>query len=454
MLPEFAESPNAMFVLWKDHTATAEAELINTVSRTWGGIDYTKFEGGIYSSEWFWAKVLHILREDEKIRKAAYSWVEHCDWIPALLTGTTNPLNVKRSRCAAGHKAMWHADFGGLPPEEFLVKLDPVLAGLRDRLFTDTYTCEVKIGTLTPEWATRLGLSENVAIGAGSFDAHLGVLGGEIKPYYLSKVMGTSTCDMIIAPLEEVGDKLVRGICGQVDGSIVPGMLGLEAGQSAFGDIYAWFKNVLMWPAEELISKSTLIDDKTKNKLIEEIADQIIPQLSIEAAKIPVGESGVLALDWMNGRRTPDANQLLKGAILGLNLGSDAPRIFRALVEATAFGAKKIVDRFISEGIPIQGIIALGGVAKKSPFIMQVVADVINKPILVARSEQACALGSAMAAAVVGGVYPDVLEAQKHMGSGYETEYIPIPENAEKYKAIYADYSRYGEVIEIEIMKK
>ena len=454
MLPEFAESPNAMFVLWKDHTATAEAELINTVSRTWGGIDYTKFEGGIYSSEWFWAKVLHILREDEKIRKAAYSWVEHCDWIPALLTGTTNPLNVKRSRCAAGHKAMWHADFGGLPPEEFLVKLDPVLAGLRDRLFTDTYTCEVKIGTLTPEWATRLGLSENVAIGAGSFDAHLGVLGGEIKPYYLSKVMGTSTCDMIIAPLEEVGDKLVRGICGQVDGSIVPGMLGLEAGQSAFGDIYAWFKNVLMWPAEELISKSTLIDDKTKNKLIEEIADQIIPQLSIEAAKIPVGESGILALDWMNGRRTPDANQLLKGAILGLNLGSDAPRIFRALVEATAFGAKKIVDRFISEGIPIQGIIALGGVAKKSPFIMQVVADVINKPILVARSEQACALGSAMAAAVVGGVYPDVLEAQKHMGSGFETEYIPIPENAEKYKAIYADYSRYGEVIEIEIMKK
>jgi L-ribulokinase len=394
------------------------------------------------------------LREDEKIREAAYSWVEHCDWIPALISGTTKPANMKRSRCAAGHKAMWHADFGGLPPEEYLVKLDPVLAGLRERMFTDTYTCEVKIGTLTPEWAKRLGLNENVAVGAGSFDAHLGALGGEIKPYYLSKIMGTSTCDILIAPLEEVGDKLVNGICGQVDGSVVPGMLGLEAGQSGFGDIYAWFKNVLMWPAEELISKSTLIDYETKKKLISEMADQMIPQLSIEAEKIPVGESGVLALDWMNGRRTPDANQVLKGAILGLNLGSDAPRIFRALVEATAFGAKKIVDRFISEGIPIEGIIALGGVAKKSPFIMQVVADVINKPILVARSEQACALGSAMAAAVVGGVYPDVLEAQKYMGSGFETEYIPIAENAEKYKAIYADYSRYGEVIEIEIMKK
>lgn len=454
LLPEFAENPNAMFVLWKDHTATSEAELINTVSRTWGGIDYTKFEGGVYSSEWFWAKILHVLREDEKVRNATFSWVEHCDWIPALISGTTKPANMKRSRCAAGHKAMWHAEFGGLPPEEFLVKLDPILAGLRERMFTDTYTCEVKIGTLTPEWAIRLGLSENVAVGAGSFDAHLGALGGEIKPYYLSKIMGTSTCDILIAPLEEVGDKLVKGICGQVDGSVVPGMLGLEAGQSGFGDIYAWFKNVLLWPVEELISKSTLIEYETKKKLISEIADQIIPQLSIEAAKIPVGESGVLALDWMNGRRTPDANQVLKGAILGLNLGSDAPRIFRALVEATAFGAKKIVDRFISEGIPIKGIIALGGVAKKSPFIMQVVADVINKPILVARSEQACALGSAMAAAVVGGVYPDVLEAQKYMGSGFETEYMPIPENAEKYKAIYADYARYGEAVEIEIMKK
>ena len=454
LLPEFAENPNAMFVLWKDHTATAEADLINSVSRSWGGIDYTQFEGGIYSSEWFWAKILHVLREDEKVRDATFSWVEHCDWIPALISGTTDPLTMKRSRCAAGHKAMWHEDFGGLPSEEYLVKLDPLLAGLRARLFNDTYACDVKIGTLTPEWAKRLGLSENVAVGAGSFDAHLGALGGEIKPYYLSKVMGTSTCDILIAPLEEVGNKLVKGICGQVDGSVVPGMLGLEAGQSGFGDIYAWFKNVLMWPAEELISKSTLIDSETRKKLISEMADQMIPQLSIEAEKIPVGESGVLALDWMNGRRTPDANQVLKGAILGLNLGSDAPRIFRALVEATAFGAKKIVDRFNSEGIPIEGIIALGGVAKKSPFIMQVVADVINKPILVARSEQACALGSAMAAAVVGGVYGDVLEAQKYMGSGFETEYRPNPENAEKYAAIYADYSRYGKVIEAEIMKK
>lgn len=453
LLPEFAENPNAMFVLWKDHTATAEADEINKVAKSWGGTDYTKFEGGIYSSEWFWAKVLHVIREDEKVRKAAFSWVEHCDWIPALITGTTVPLTMKRSRCAAGHKAMWHEEFGGLPPEEFLVKIDPLLAGLRERLFTETFTCDVNIGNLTPEWAKRLGLNENVVVGAGAFDAHLGAIGGEIKPYYLSKVMGTSTCDMIIAPMDEVGDKLVNGICGQVDGSIVPGMLGLEAGQSGFGDIYAWFKKVLMWPVESLLAESALVGESTRAKLIDEISDKIIPKLTAEAEKIPIGESGILALDWMNGRRTPDANQVLKGAILGLNLGSDAPRIFRALVESTAFGAKKIVDRFISEGIPIEGIIALGGVAKKSPFIMQVVADVINKPILVARSEQACALGSAMAAAVVGGVYTNVLEAQKYMGGGYETEFHPNPENAEKYKALYEDYSRYGEVIEKEIMK-
>ncbi len=454
LLPEFAENHNAMFVLWKDHTAIAEAELINSVARKWSDINYTKYEGGIYSSEWFWAKILHILREDEKIRDAAFSWVEHCDWIPAMLTGTTEPISMKRCRCAAGHKAMWHKDFGGLPPEEFLEKIDPLLATLRCRLYNDTVTCDYKIGTLTPEWAKRLGLSENVAVGAGSFDAYQGAVGGGIKPYFLSRVMGTSTTDILIIPFEDIGDKLIKGICAQVDGSIVPGMLGLEAGQSAFGDIYAWFKNILMWPIEELLLKSTLVDENTKKKLINELEDQIISHLSAEAAKIPIGESGVLALDWMNGRRTPDANFLLKGAIMGLNLGSDAPGIFRALVEATAFGSKMIIDRFISEGIPIKGVSALGGVAKKSPFIMQVMADVINKPIQVIRSEQTCALGSAIAAAVVGRIYSSIPEAQKYMSSGFETEYLPDPGNAEKYKKLFDDYSRYGKLFEDETMKQ
>ena len=448
LTPEFAENPNAMFVLWKDHTAVAEAEEVNQLARSWGGTDFTKYEGGIYSSEWFWAKLLHVIREDKAVRKAAFSWVEHCDWIPAMLTGMTDPLKIKRSRCAAGHKAMWHEDFNGLPDEEFLVKLDPMLAGLKERLFSKTFTADAPVGKLTEEWAAKLGLSTNVIVGAGTFDAHAGAVGGEIEAYTLSKVMGTSTCDMLVAPREEAGEKLVKGICGQVDGSIVPGMLGLEAGQSAFGDIYAWFKKLLMWPSEEILQKSTSIDEDTKIKLMEEISDGIISKLSKEAEKIPIGESGIVALDWMNGRRTPDADQLLKGAILGLNLGSNAPLIFKALVEATCFGSKKIVDRFLNEGIPIKKVVALGGVAKKSPFVMQVMADVLNMPIKVAKSEQTPALGAAMYAAVVAGVYPDVESAKDAMGSGFDAEYQPILENVAKYKPLYEKYSVFGEFIE------
>ncbi len=447
LTPGFEENPNAMFVLWKDHTAVKEADEINELAKKWK-IDFTKFEGGIYSSEWFWAKLLHVIREDAGVYRAAYSWVEHCDWIPATLTGNTNPKTLKRSRCAAGHKAMWHEAFEGLPSEDFLVKLDPLLSGLRDRLYKETFTCDIPAGKLTPEWAQKLGLSTDVIVGVGAFDAHLGAVGAEIEPYYLSKVMGTSTCDMLIAPMEEVGDKLVSGICGQVDGSIVPGMLGLEAGQSAFGDIYAWFKKVIEWPLQNVLAETKLVDENLRQKLIGETLDKIIAKLSEEAAKIPIAESGIVALDWMNGRRTPDANQALKGAITGLNLGSDAPRIFRALVEATAFGSKAINDRFISEGVRIDGVIALGGVAKKSPFVMQIVADVLNMPIKVARSEQACALGSAMAAAVVAGVYPNTAEAQKKMGGGIETEYHPIPENVEKYKLLYGQYKKLGKFVE------
>ena len=448
LTPAFAENPNAMFVLWKDHTGIKEADEINALSRSWGGVDYTKYEGGIYSSEWFWAKILHVLRADKKVAEAAFSWVEHCDFITALLTGQLNPLTIKRSRCAAGHKAMWHEDFKGLPSEAFLVKLDPALKGLRERLFTDTFTCDIKAGNISKEWAQKLGMTENVAIGVGSFDAHLGAVGGDIKPYYLSKVMGTSTCDMLIVPMDEVKNKLVKGICGQVDGSIVPGMLGLEAGQSAFGDIYAWFKRVLLWPAENILAQSSIIDAATKEKLIAELSEKMITELSAQASKIPVSESGIVALDWMNGRRTPDANQMLKGVIAGLNLGSDAPRIFRALVESTAFGAKKIVDRFIDEGIRIDGVIALGGVAKKSDFVMQIVADVLNMPILVAKSEQACALGAAMAASVVSGIYPSLAEAQKAMGGGYEKEYKPNAQNAAAYKALYESYGELGSYFE------
>ncbi|MDX2430831.1 MAG: ribulokinase, partial [Bacteroides sp.] len=450
LTPGFEDNPNAMFVLWKDLSAMKEDDEINELSRSWGGEDYTKFEGGLYSSEWFWAKVLHVLREDASLRDKAYSWVEHCDWIPALLVGDTNPEALKRSRCAAGHKAMWHENFDGLPHEDFLVKLDPLLGGLKERLFNDTYTCDVKVGTLSEEWAEKLGLNTDVSIGAGAFDAHLGALGAEIQPYYLSKVMGTSTCDMLIAPASEFGDKLVGGICGQVDGSIVPGMVGLEAGQSAFGDIYAWFRKVLMWPIENVVAQLDGLDALTREKIKQETSDRMIAELSKAAEDIDPAESTLLALDWMNGRRTPDANQNLKGAIMGLTLGSDAPGIFRALVESTAFGAKMIVDRFVEEGVRIDGVIALGGVAKKSPLVMQIVADVLDMPIKVARSEQAVALGTAMAASVVAGVHPDISQAQAAMGGGFECEYHPDPAMVKKYAVLLEKYRRFGKFVESE----
>lgn len=453
LTPGFEEDPDAMFVLWKDHTAVREAAEINTLARSWGGIDYTQYEGGIYSSEWFWAKLLHVIRANPSVRAAAFSWVEHCDWIPAVLTGNTDPLTMKRSRCAAGHKAMWHASYDGLPAEEFLVQLDPLLAGLRARLYKDTYTNEVAAGTLSAEWASILGLPTTVTVGVGAFDAHMGAVGGEIRPFVLTKIMGTSTCDMLVAPADGLGKAPVRGICGQVDGSILPGMVGLEAGQSAFGDVYAWYIDVLLWPVREVIGKSALIDETMRSRLLQEAEDKTIRALSEAAAALPLEVTGVLALDWMNGRRTPDANQMLKGAITGLNLGSDAPHIFRALVEATAFGARSIADRFRDEGVKIEGVIALGGVAKKSPFIMQTVADVMDMPIAVPRSEQTCALGAAMCAAAAAGVHPTLDAAKKAMGSGVECEYRPDPARSAIYSKIYERYCRLGSFIEAETMK-
>ena len=450
MLPQFAENPNAMFVLWKDHTAVKEAAEINELAARWN-IDYTQYEGGIYSSEWVWAKMAHLLRIDGPIRDSAYSWVEHCDWLPALLTGNVAPEKLFRSRCAAGHKAMWHPAWGGLPSEDFLTTFEPALKGFRERLFSETYTSDIKVGYLTEEWASRLGLTTGVAVGVGAFDCHMGAVGGEVTPNVLARAIGTSTCDIMIAPYEQIGDKLIAGICGQVDGSVVPGYIGLEAGQSAFGDIYAWFKKVIGWPVENLLRKTSLIDTETAAKLQEELLAQIIPELSAEAQKITLEDSTVLAIDWMNGRRTPDASQEVTGTLAGLKLGSTAPMIFRALVEATAFGSKAIVDRFAREGVEIKEVIGLGGVAKKSPFVMQTLADVMNMPIKVARTEQTCAFGAAMFAAVVAGVYTRVEDAQKAMGKGFEKTYYPNTEKVAQYEIIYQKYLKLGAFTEKEL---
>jgi L-ribulokinase len=433
----FESNPNAMFVLWKDHTGVKEAGEINAHAGKFD-INYLQYVGGIYSSEWFWAKLLYVLRTDEQVRETCYTWVEHCDWIPFLLTGGTGASQMKRGRCAAGHKAIWSEAFGGYPPDDFFSSLDPLLKGYAANLPKETYTSDQSAGTLCSEWAQRLALSTKVIVGVGAFDAHMGAVGGQIEPYYLSKVMGTSTCDMLVAPKADFKDKLIRGICGQVDGSVIPGMIGMEAGQSAFGDTYAWFRHLLEWPLQ------FVEDAELRNK----ISAQIIPELSKQAAALSLDEDAELAIDWLNGRRTPDANQLLKGAISGLDLGSDAPRVFRALAESTCFGAKRIVERFQSEGVPVKGLIGIGGVAKKSPYIMQMMADVMQMPIRIHQFEHTCALGAAMFAATAAGIYPKVEEAMHAMGGGFDKEYFPDKDKAQFYEKRYRRYSELGKYIE------
>lgn len=303
LLPGFSENPNAMFVLWKDHTANAEAGEINRHAENFE-INYLQYVGGIYSSEWFWSKVLHVYRRDEAVRKAAYTWVEHCDWIPFVLTGGHDADQIRRGVCAAGHKALWAQEFGGFPPNEFFSSLDPLLDGLVKTVGgSDTAKTVLDAsrpaGVLSGEWARRLGLPATVKIGIGAIDCHMGAVGGQIEPYYLSKVIGTSTCDILVAPAKDMQDHLVRGICGQVRGSVIPGMIGLEAGQSAFGDIYAWFKNLLAWPLRNILN------DPESAGLAAKAEAQILSRLNQEAAQIEVTGELEWAMDWWNGRRTP-----------------------------------------------------------------------------------------------------------------------------------------------------
>lgn len=449
----FEENPNAMMVLWKDHTAIEEANEINDLARSWGGEDFTKYEGGIYSSEWFWAKILHVAREDEAVKNAAYSWMEHCDWMTFTLLDTVSLADFKRSRCAAGHKAMWHESWGGLPPEEFLGKLDPYLAQLRDRLYNETYTSDEIAGTLSEAWAEKLGLTTDTVIAVGTFDAHAGAVGAKVEEHTLVRVMGTSTCDISVSAPEVTADKTVRGICGQVEGSVIPGLVGLEAGQSAFGDLLAWFKDVLSWPIDNLVLTSDILSVEQKEKLKAEIESDFIRKLSDAAEAIPHQEAIPVALDWINGRRTPDANQELEAAVTNLNMGTRAPHIFKALVNAICFGSKKIMDRFADEGIEIKTVVGIGGVARKSKFIMQSLANTLNVPIKVAASDQAPALGAAVYAAVAAGIYPDVITASQTLGSDYEAEYQPQPEYLEIFSEQMERYEALSTFVEKSIVK-
>ncbi len=373
---EFKKNLNAQAWLWKDHTAFAEAQEITELAAK-DHPEYLARCGGVYSSEWFFSKILHCRRIDPEVFEAAYTWVEIADFIPAILTGTLNPNKIKRSRCAAGHKAMFSQDWGGLPAKDFLSKLDPALGELRDRLYDRTFTSDQAAGQLTKSWAKKLGLKPGVPVAVGAFDAHLGGVGAGVAPGTLVKIIGTSTCDITIWPKDQsLAD--IPGLCGIVDGSVMPGYFGLEAGQSAVGDIFNWFVNSIQPGGPK----------KGSHK-----------ELTSKAAVLLPGETGLLALDWNNGNRTILVDQRLTGLLVGQTLHTRPEEIYLALIEGTAFGALTIIKRLQEYGVKITEVINCGGIAEKNPLVMQVYADVFGLEMKLAGSSQTCALGAAMAGA-------------------------------------------------------
>ncbi len=417
----FAKNPAAMAWLWKDHTGVAEAEEITTTAQRLRPHYLTKC-GGRYSSEWFFSKVLHCLRTSPQVFRAAYTWVEIADWIPAMLTGNETPGRFKVGVCAAGHKAMYNDTWGGYPDEEFLGSLDPALAELRRRMAPQAHTIKEIAGYLTPAWAKRTGLPKGIPVAVGAFDAHLGGVGAGIAPGTLVKIIGTSTCDMMVAPADQpLAD--IPGLCGIVNGSILPGYFGLEAGQSAVGDIFNWFVNYIQPAGPKLGSHEAL---------------------TAAAAKLRPGQSGLLALDWNNGNRTILVDQRLTGLLLGQTLYTTPAEIYRALIEATAFGALVIINRFEEYGVKVEQVVNCGGIAEKNPLVMQIYADVTNRPMKISRSAQTCALGAAIAAAVVAGSkaggYDTFTAAQKAMTGLKAKVYSPNPAAHEVYKKLYTLY--------------
>ena len=419
MKPEFKKNLNACVWLWKDHTGYAEAAKITERAAEMRPEFLAKC-GGTYSSEWFFSKIWHCLNADKKVFEAAYTWVEHADWIPAVLTGTDHPNQLKRCRCAAGHKAMFSEQWGGYPDREFLTALDPRLGRVRDTLPDATYTVDTAVGGLTAAWAKKLGLAEGIPVAAGAFDAHLGAVGAGIGKGTLVKIIGTSTCDMVVWPnTDDVPD--IPGICGIVDGSVLPGFWGLEAGQSAVGDIFNWFVNSIQPGGKDAGSHT---------------------QLTKQAAKLKPGQSGLLALDWNNGNRTILVDQRLTGLLLGQTLHTRPEEIYRALIEATAFGALTIINRFEEYGVKIRQIVNCGGIAEKNPMLMQIYADVTGREMKVSRSAQTCALGSAIAAAVAAGQYKTFAAAQKAMCGLKPKTYKPDPKAKKVYQQLYTLYKK------------
>lgn len=448
MHDKYKDNPDAMFVLWKDHTGVEEAAQIEKACYE-GEYNYAEVSGYHYSAECFWAKVLHVLRNNPDIREDAYTVIDCCDWIPALLTGNTDPEKSKICHCGAGQKMFWNEKWGGFPPEEWFAGIDPVLVPVLKTMKPNKYTCDKLYGTICQKYAQMFGLNADVKIGVGNIDSHLGAIGAGVAYRKCAITLGTSAGCMLVVPPEKLNGRIIDGVFGQVDSCILPGMIGFEVGVSAFGDAYAWFKRLLSYPVNTLLMQSPLLDAETKEKLREEISDKILYQLGEDASKLPLRLNAPFATDWLNGRRSPEPNQQLWASMLGMNLSTTAPELYYALVEATAFAFRTIVDHMEKNDCAIDTMIGVGGISQKSPFVMQMIADITGKTIEVSSLKSAPALGSAICAAVIAGLYPSVEEAQKAMCQPILKTYVPRAETKEHFEKRYKLYQQTGKFTEM-----
>lgn len=438
---EFAGNENAMFYLWKDHSAAKEAEEVNAVFSNNEIADYSKYQGK-YSAEWFWAKILHGIRTDEQIREKAYIWVEHCDWIVGELCGNTDPERMYHSSCAAGHKALWNNHWKGLPAKEVLERLDPYLGEVKERYGQNPKPATVAAGKLSDKWAKKLGLSNKVIVSGSAFDAHAGAVGAGISEKTLVSTIGTSAVDMLIDYPENLEKKQIHDYCGQAEDSIFPDYMGIETGQSAFGDIFAWYKEVLLWPIHNAADAET-----KETEFFKEMEKNLLGNLEKAAAKLPE-EPFPIALDWFNGRRYPDTDDFQKAAVTGLSLGTSAPVIYRSLIFGALSGLRRIVEGFERTGIEINNVIVVGGISKKSSYIMQMMADVLKKETVTVDSDQTCALGAAIYAAVACGKYKTAAEAISYMAAKMVCCYRPDQEKVDFYDRQYEKYLELAKYVE------
>ena len=444
---QYKDNPDAMFVLWKDHTGVAEAAAIEQACHN-SQTDYTQVSGYHYSAECFWAKVMHLLATNSDMRRDARSVIECSDFICATLTGTTDPKVARMGHCNAAQKMFWSEDWGGFPPESFFEALDPALVPILRTLNANKYTCDKPYGKISSALAAELGLSCDVVIGCGNVDSHQGAIGAGVAYKRAMINLGTSGCCMFVIPSEVLGGRIIDGVFGQAESCIIPGLVGFEVGLSAFGDAYAWLRRTLAYPTVEILAKSEKIDPETRKTLVDEVLDNILVKLGEDAAKITPRLDAPFATDWFNGRRSPEPNQLLWGSLMGLKLSTTAPELYYAIVEATALAMKTIVDHLAERDIVFDSFIGVGGISQKSPFVMQMLADAIGKDIHVSECKQSCALGSAICASVVAGLYPTIEAAQQALCRPIIRTYSPNSERRELLEKRHEIYRAAGKFTE------